>query len=277
MMAESRVPNFPKKSGWNSRRGELSLTTPPISVMKTGLMPPLIDRLTEQEKDLLKLLAQGHTAKSIALSTGLTESSVNERLRSARRKTGAPSSRELARIVATTDDEPYRKNGDKLIGLEPDLAAGHQNQVRTLATGARSLLRDWGLTMIAGITTIATLLTLQSGSPSAGASVDPAAHALAPTAFTRLNTVGDALYVVEGSVVQGDPLHLGTLVIPLEERGLMTMQIEMNCAARKWRPTAISFYNQDGTPRQSTGMRPARGWSTRNVQGIAEYFCAAPR
>lgn len=240
-------------------------------------MPPLIDRLTEQEKGLLRLLAQGHTAKSIALSTGLTENAVNERLRSARRKAGAPSSRELARLVASKDDELPPKIRDKFIGLELDLTATHESQARPLATGVRNLTRDWGLPMIAAITTIATLLISQSGSPGAGTPVNPASQALGPAAFTRLNTAGDALYVVDGSVVRGDFLHLGTLVIPLEENGLMTMQIEMNCAARKWRPTAISFYNQDGTPRQSAGMRPGRGWSTRNVAGIAEYFCAAPR
>jgi len=238
-------------------------------------MPLLIDRLTEQEKCLLKLLAQGHTAKSIALSTGLTESAVHERLRSARRKAGAPSSRELARLVASKDDGLPPKNRDKFIGIEPDLTATHDNQARPFATGARDLTREWGLMMIAAITTIATLLVSQSGSPGAGTPVRPASQTLGPAAFTRLNSAGDPLFVVDGSVVRGDPLHLGTLVIPLEENGLMTMQIEMNCVARKWRPTAISFYNQDGTPRQSTGMRPGRGWSTRNVAGIADYFCSA--
>jgi DNA-binding CsgD family transcriptional regulator len=242
--------------------------------MKTGLMPPLIDRLTEQEKDLLKLLAQGHTAKSIAISTGLSESSVNERLRSARRKSGAPSSRELARLVATREDDLPPKNRDNFIGIEIDQTAVHENEARPLATSARYLTPDWGLTMIAAITTIVTLLMSQSGPPGAGTLVAPSTQALAPAAFTRLNTGDDAIYVVDGSVVRGDLLQLGTVVLPLEENGLMTMQIEMDCAAQKWRPTAISFYNQDGTPRQSAGMRPGRGWSRRNVVGIAEYFCA---
>lgn len=238
-------------------------------------MPPLTDRLTEQEKALLKLLAKGHTAKSIALSTGLTESAVNERLRSARRKAGAPSSRELARLVAAVEDDHSRKNRDNLIGVEPDLAAPHQSQPRTLATGAGKLIQDWGLAMIAAITTIATLMTLPSGSSTVRPPVDPVAKTSASAAFTRLNTAVNELYVVEGSVVRGDPFHLGTLVIPLEDQGLMTMQIEMNCAAQNWRPKAVSFYNQDGTPRGSTGRRPAPGWTTRDVQGIAEYFCAA--
>lgn len=237
-------------------------------------MPPFIDRLTDQEKALLKLLAEGHTAKSIALSTGLTEGTVNERLRSARRKAGAPSSRELARLVATTEHHPSPKNRDNLIGVEHDLATSHQTQAQTLAAGSGGLLRDWGLTMIAAITTIATLLTIQAGPQNGVTPVGPVAQGIGPAAFTRLNTAGDPLFVIEGSVVRGESFHLGTLVIPLEERGLMMMQIEMDCAAMRYRPMAVSFYNRDGTPQGTTGSNPAPGWSNRNARGIAEYFCA---
>lgn len=236
-------------------------------------MPRLIDRLTNNEKALLKLLAKGHTAKSIARATGLTESIVNERLRSARRKSGVPSSRELARLVAATADDPLPRNTDKFIGIAPDHPAPHQTQVPTLATGARGLFRDWGHTMIAAITTIATLSTMQAGPQNVFTPVGPVAQGMAPAAFTRLNTAGDPLFVIEGSVVRGEPFQLGTLVIPLEERGLMMMQIEMDCAAMRYRPTAVSFYNRDGTPQGTTGSNPAPGWSSRNAQGVAEYFC----
>lgn len=53
--------------------------------------------LTAVELEILQLLASGHTVKSIAASLGRSEASINERLRDARRKTGASSSRELAR------------------------------------------------------------------------------------------------------------------------------------------------------------------------------------
>lgn len=49
------------------------------------------------EREILTMLAQGHTAKSVAAIKGLSVAAVNERLRSARRKTGVGSSRELAR------------------------------------------------------------------------------------------------------------------------------------------------------------------------------------
>lgn len=64
-------------------------------------MPNDIDlaSLSATERTILALLAQGHTAKSIAAEIGRTEGAVNERLREARRKTGVGSSRELARLV----------------------------------------------------------------------------------------------------------------------------------------------------------------------------------
>ena len=78
-----------------------------------------LDRLTAQEQDLLRLLAQGHTAKTIANLTGLSVNSVNERLRSARRKTGAVSSRELARRLADQTPQPPQEIRPKLIRYWP--------------------------------------------------------------------------------------------------------------------------------------------------------------
>jgi DNA-binding CsgD family transcriptional regulator len=91
---------------------------------------PALSRLNEAERRVLWLLAEGHTAKSIAAELGTTTSAVNERLREARRKTGVGSSRELARrfkaqeirheqigvgkrrpfdaALAPTDAEPWR-------------------------------------------------------------------------------------------------------------------------------------------------------------------------
>ena len=55
--------------------------------------------LNKRELDVLRLLASGHTVKTIAVQLGSSETAINERLRDARRKTGAASSRELARQV----------------------------------------------------------------------------------------------------------------------------------------------------------------------------------
>lgn len=65
---------------------------------KERLSGPLAG-LTERELEVLRLLAAGHTAKTIAYRLGRSEASINERLRDARRKTGMGSSRELARML----------------------------------------------------------------------------------------------------------------------------------------------------------------------------------
>lgn len=63
--------------------------------------------LTDREMEILRLLVAGHTVKTIAARLDRSETSINERLRSARRKTGVGSSRELARLldVQKTCDE----------------------------------------------------------------------------------------------------------------------------------------------------------------------------
>jgi len=66
-----------------------------------------LDRLSQGECDVLILLARGHTAKTIATSLRLSVGAVNERLRSARRRTGAGSSRELARLLAQQNRDDF--------------------------------------------------------------------------------------------------------------------------------------------------------------------------
>ncbi|MBB4098926.1 helix-turn-helix domain-containing protein [Sphingomonas kyeonggiensis] len=66
--------------------------------------PRISANLSEMERRILELLARGHTVKSIASETGWTVVSINERLRNARRKTGAASSRELARLFVESSD-----------------------------------------------------------------------------------------------------------------------------------------------------------------------------
>jgi len=74
---------------------------------------PDLSHLSDAERRVLLLLAQGHTAKSAATTLGTTEAAVNERLREARRKTGVGSSRELARRVSL-------ETRDEKIGMATD-------------------------------------------------------------------------------------------------------------------------------------------------------------
>lgn len=80
------------------------------------------------------MLAEGHTAKSIAKRLGRTESSINERLRDARRKTGVGSSRELARLLDAQEywdrkidlsmSESTRETGDEPAAAGSNLSKG---------------------------------------------------------------------------------------------------------------------------------------------------------
>ncbi len=79
---------------------------------------PDLSRLSDTERQILLLLARGHTAKSAATVLDLTEAAVNERLREARRKTGVGSSRELARLTAA------QENRDEKIGVAAPASGG---------------------------------------------------------------------------------------------------------------------------------------------------------
>lgn len=73
--------------------------------------------LTDREKQALRLLLRGHDAKSIARELGLSVHTVNERLRDARRKVGAASSREAARRLAEAELEDPDFYADRSLGV----------------------------------------------------------------------------------------------------------------------------------------------------------------
>ena len=82
-----------------------------------------LEALNDNELEILRLLASGHTAKSIAVSLGRSETAINERLREARRKTGVGSSRELARLLDA------QKIWDRKIDLPPAVPSTEASSV----------------------------------------------------------------------------------------------------------------------------------------------------
>ena len=76
-----------------------------------------LQALSEREKETLRLLLDGHGAKSIARDLGLSVHTVNERLRDARRKLGVTSSREAARWLAETERDDPNSLVDKRLGV----------------------------------------------------------------------------------------------------------------------------------------------------------------
>lgn len=114
----------------------------------------VLDSLNSAERDILTLLAQGHTAKSIAMVRAVSVASVNERLRSARRKTGVGSSRELARLMAVQESR------DNLI----DLAASPALPAISPRPDAprRASFPRWRLLMTAAVLIAAAILAQQT-------------------------------------------------------------------------------------------------------------------
>lgn len=122
-----------------------------------------LDRLNASERELLLLLGQGHTAKSIAAFKELSEFAVNERFRSARRKTGIGSSREIARLLAA------QENRHDFMGLAPDPAtASDLPRPDAPALRRASILRRWSLPMIAAGLLAVALFAQQTVAPPTG-------------------------------------------------------------------------------------------------------------
>jgi DNA-binding CsgD family transcriptional regulator len=117
-------------------------------------------KLSAAERTALSLLAQGHTAKSIANLTDRSVGAVNERLREARRKTGVGSSRELARLFAA------QENRDEFIGVAPVSAADPE----TFPPGApRARLWKGAMLMsviVAGVFAAVALVTQPQSQPT---------------------------------------------------------------------------------------------------------------
>lgn len=85
--------------------------------------------LSDREKEILRLLAKSHDAKSSARVLGLSVHTVNEYLRSSRRKLGVSSSREAARRFAEHEASLPKYAVDREIGVA-SAAAGDRDHTR---------------------------------------------------------------------------------------------------------------------------------------------------
>jgi len=124
-----------------------------------------IETLTDREREVLRLLLAGHTAKSAANELDLSVHTINDYLREARRKLGVSSSREAARILGEQDSEAPQNRAPDEIGM--GAATHHDDHAKPSATpGARSY-RPWiigGLAM--STAAIAAALALTTLAPS---------------------------------------------------------------------------------------------------------------
>src|ERR1700761_7528610 len=92
--------------------------------------------LSEREKETLRLLLGGHDIKSIAADLGLSVNTVNERLRDARRKLGASSSRQAARMLADVEQGGHKFSAD--FSGSPNSSADKETRVAAAAVQTAS-------------------------------------------------------------------------------------------------------------------------------------------
>lgn len=104
-----------------------------------------LQALTEKEKETLRLLVDGHDAKSMARHLGLSVHTINERLRDARRKMSASSSREAARQLREIEGRTPEILGDKALG-EAAAALG----MKEMTAPAEARRTGWPSGWIAG-------------------------------------------------------------------------------------------------------------------------------
>lgn len=136
-------------------------------------------RLTEKEKQTLRLIVRGHDAKSTARSLGLSVHTINERLREARRKLSVASSREAARLLLEAEGHAVdaagpQSHGDKQLGA--DSAASLPDREAAPESGAAR--RRWPPLMLMGgsIMALAALLLAVAGVPPASPVIVPASE-----------------------------------------------------------------------------------------------------
>jgi DNA-binding CsgD family transcriptional regulator len=135
------------------------------------------EALSEKEKQTLRLLLAGHEAKSMARQLGLSVHTINERLRDARRKLSASSSKEAARMLREAEGAAPQSLGDDGIG---DAAASPSPQDSGAAHAGRHRRAAWAIGGLAMISLALAALALSSAPQAAQHRVHPAAAQTRP-------------------------------------------------------------------------------------------------
>ncbi|WP_404335351.1 DUF4019 domain-containing protein [Sphingomonas sp. MMS12-HWE2-04] len=138
--------------------------------------------LSEREKATLRLLLAGHDAKSIARELGLSVHTVNERLRDARRKLGAASSREAARWLAQSEAANPQNLRDVPLGVSAARASVDFPYAPAARPQRPSRLVWFSGGMLIMSLLIATLATVALHAPSAPPAPTMQAPAAIPSA-----------------------------------------------------------------------------------------------
>ncbi|MGQ2933932.1 MAG: DUF4019 domain-containing protein [Sphingopyxis sp.] len=152
-----------------------------------------LQALTEKEKETLRLLVDGHDAKSMARHLGLSVHTINERLRDARRKMSASSSREAARQLREIERQDPQFLADRVLG---DAAAVTDMEGLRASAGTRRMSRRFGW-IAGGIFMSISLALFAFASLSGNAGTPAAAPSTAPAESAAVAAARDWLALVE--------------------------------------------------------------------------------
>jgi DNA-binding CsgD family transcriptional regulator len=136
--------------------------------------------LTEKEKQTLRLLLAGHDAKSMARHFGLSVHTINERLRDARRKLSASSSREAARLLREAEGADPQSLGDSAIGDAPIATADQERATAKPDPHRRAAWTIGALVMIPLAIAAIALSAAPQHRPATAAQSAPASVAESP-------------------------------------------------------------------------------------------------
>ncbi|MGB3797223.1 MAG: DUF4019 domain-containing protein [Alteraurantiacibacter sp.] len=167
------------------------------------------EALSDKEKETLRLILGGHDAKSMARELALSVHTINERLRSARRKLEVTSSKEAARLLLQQEDQrPSKISGYKHLGDEPGRGVAAKDVSaearigRGLLIGAILMLMT--LAILALSTTLPTPQAEQSGDAAGAVASSDAEKESAAREWLALTDAADwqASYDATGSAFQ---------------------------------------------------------------------------
>lgn len=134
-------------------------------------------RLTNRQKEILRLLFNGHDAKSAALALNISVHTVNEHLSQVRKLLNASSSRVAARLFAEFEGRPPKIEGPHKMGV----AVSTDDRPSTESARARVLLvLTGGLVVFTFALTISGLLWMNSGLSTEAALAPPRVISTSP-------------------------------------------------------------------------------------------------
>lgn len=148
-------------------------------------------QLSDREKAVLRLLGNNHDPKSIARELDLSVHTINEYLRSARRKMGVTSSREAARLLSAEEAAAPKSVVDREIGVETSFADSEGQGSRSKgAFSGRHLALAMGATFAMTLIIAAALFTWYSGPTVTGPLPNWSTSASAPRSQSlAINTI----------------------------------------------------------------------------------------